>query len=233
MRYIIAGVVGSGLLSGLAAADIEPAADADWPAWVVREEVEHARIAAVNEGDLTFLTDEAAGLTAEAKGRPHHHQNRLVISESSLLDGWVKLHQCHRRLDRVAEAQILFRPGRSRHLAVTRSRNIEAAYPEGNTIQVRGVGDDSELCLEVETQALSELTEGVYELSNGPFMRRFLDGYYPMVVSLHIAYPAGLSLADYAPAEQPGFDIRQGRGWVSARAVFEGRLRTRFLFLSE
>jgi hypothetical protein len=80
---------------------------------------------------------------------------------------------------------------------------------------------------------LVEIEEGVYELQNGPFMRRFLDGYYPMRVSLEIEYPSRLTLADYTPATQPGFSVSTTPGQVVAEAVFEGQLRTRFRFLAD
>lgn len=198
----------------------------DWPDWALEEDRIRDRIAAVNEGELNFVS----GNEAE---RAHLHHNRLVISERSLVDGWVSLSQCHTRLDQVAAAQIVFRPERARHLRVTSASNIKTAYTHGSTVQLRGIGADSRLCLCVETRALTVLEDGVYELNNGPFMRRFLDGYYPMTVRLEIAYPKRLALAGFSPEVQPGFDVERGPGQVTATAVFEGSLRTRFLFLAD
>jgi hypothetical protein len=196
----------------------------DWPAWADAEEAMRARIDAVNEGDLAFL--------ASAPAEPvHHHLNRVLISDGSLQDGWVVLEQCHDHLDRVAEAQIVFHPQRSRAIRVLSSRNIGSAVAADSSVQLRDIGPDSQVCLRVETRALQQVASGIYELQNGPFMRRFLDGYYPMRVSLQVEYPSRLLLADVSPGTQPGFAVAETPGRVEAEALFEGRLRTRLLFL--
>jgi hypothetical protein len=200
--------------------------DDGWPAWALAEEDLAARIARVNEGDLAFL--------AQAPGDPvHYHQNRIIVTASSLRNGWVNLEQCHRHLDQVAQAQILFHPERSRALKVTRFENMQSAVAVQNTIQLRNVEAASEVCLSGQTQALVKIGEGVYELRNGPFMRRFLDGYYPMRVSLQIEFPTQLTLADFSPLRQPGFAVSTAPGRVDAEALFEGQLRTQFRFLAD
>lgn len=204
----------------------DDAVDEGWPSWARAEAELQQRIAQVNEGQLAFL--------AEPPGTPvHHHSNRIRVEASSLEDGWVSLEQCHHHLDRVAAAQIVFHPERSRALAVTHFENMKTAVAKGNTVQLRGVGEASVVCLYGETRALVEIGDGVYELQNGPFMRRFLDGYYPMRVSLRIEHPSQLTLADFTPAAQPGFDVSASPGRVDAEAVFEGKLRTRFRFLAD
>ncbi|MGB5464665.1 MAG: hypothetical protein WBM84_01150, partial [Sedimenticolaceae bacterium] len=98
-------------------------ADADWPSWVDEEEALRQRIARVNEGDLDFIADQPQDVV-------HHHRSRILISDTSLLDGWVQLEQCHFNLDRVAAAQIVFNPQRSRGLEVVSFRNIDHAFAE-------------------------------------------------------------------------------------------------------
>ena len=216
------------LVSGLALQAVTAAArdDDDWPAWVDEEEALRQRIAEVNEGELAFLdkgTERAV----------HHHDSRILITESSLRDGWVVMEQCHQDLDRVPAAQIVFNPERSRALEVLSYRNMEAAFAEANTVQLRGIGDASQICLRAETRALHSDGVDVFELHNGPFMRRFLDGYYPLRLSMRIDYPASLRLADHVPEIQPGFAVSQAPGRVDVEAVFEGRLHTRFRFLRD
>ena len=71
-------------------------ADVDaWPSWVDEQEALQQRIARVNEGDLDFIPGPSQGVV-------HHHRSRIFISDTSLLDGWVRLEQCHVNLDRVA-----------------------------------------------------------------------------------------------------------------------------------
>ena len=89
------------------------------------------------------------------------------------------------------------------------------------------------VCVHAESQALRQLEDGVFELQNGPFMRRFLDGYYPLRLSLRIDYPPSLALADFTPAEQGGFSVARRPGSVRVEALFEGRLRTAFRFVED
>jgi hypothetical protein len=200
-------------------------ADQDWPAWVDAEESQRQRIAAVNEGELVFLQ--------EPPPRPvHHHRSRIVITRQSLADGWVLMEQCHERLDRVAEAQIVFNPGRTRKIEVLSFQHMDTAIVQSNTIQLRGIREASKVCARLETRALHPLGMQTYELRNGPFMRRFLDGYYPLQLSLQVEYPSQLELVDYAPENQPGCIVSSTPGVVDVEALFEGELRTRFRFVA-
>jgi hypothetical protein len=174
----------------------------------------------VNEGELHFLTT--------LPDRPvHHHQNRITILESSLEDGWVRLDQCHHNLDAVPDAQVTYREGRIRALRVTRAENIERAWAEAHSVQLRNVQRGAVLCVEAETMALSRNGEASYSLSNGPYMRKFLDGFYPMRVSMTVRLATDkLRFVASIPEEQPGFTLRQQSDEVSYDTVFEGILTT-------
>lgn len=64
-------------------------------------------------------------------------------------------------------------------------------------------------------------------IRNGPFMRQFLDGFYPMRVSLDVRPPPGrLRFAGIAPPEQDGFRVTQDEHRVRVDILFEGRLHT-------
>jgi len=178
-----------------------------------------ARALAVNEGELVFLTEPPA--------KPaHQHVNRLRVTELSLRDGWVSLEQCHSNLDPVPEAEIVFRRDRVRGLEVTQAEAIGAATVEGPSVQLRDVRPGATLCLRAETRALHSLGDGLYELRNGPYMRRFLDGYYPLRVVLDIRYPASIELVDFQPEDQPGFRPELSPQHVRFDTWFEGRLQT-------
>ena len=179
-----------------------------------------ARIAAVSDGELRFLTREGV---ADA----HHHDNAIRIDSASLRGGWIRLRQCHDHLDAVPAAQITFRPGHIRNLRIERAEAIEEAWVEGHTVQLKNVGRGAQLCIGAESRALRYLGEGRYRLQNGPFLRRFLDGYYPMRVTLDVRYPeSALRLAAWQPATEPGFDLAREPGRVTLDAAFEGRLYT-------
>lgn len=204
----------------------ELADDSDWPAWVEEDDALLERAAQVNEGGLTFLPDPG--------GKPlHHHSNHITIGEGSLGDGWVLLEQCHTHLDRVPAVQIVFNAQNTRALEVTATENIGEAFVDGHTVQLRDVGHASRVCIRARSRALWKTEDGGFELRNGPFMRRFLDGYYPLRLSLRIDYPDAWRLAGFSPDEQTGFSPRRNPGRVELDTVFEGRLNTRFRFRTE
>ncbi len=188
------------------------------------EELFFKGVADVNEGDLRFLS-------AAPPTPVHHHQNLITVSKESLLSGWVKLEQCHRHLDPVPDLQIVYRQDRIRDIAIVRSENIGRSRVEQNSVQMEQIGRNALICIEAETQALTADGEHRYSLSNGPYMRRFLDGYYPMRVSLRVRMEApGLRFLDIHPAPQPGFAVSQHAHEVAFEAWFEGELRTRIRF---
>ena len=178
----------------------------------------------VNEGALNFL--------ATLPARPvHHHQNRIRIDADSLISGWVHLAQCHDNLDAVPSAQITFREGFVRDLKVGAFSLIENAWIEGATVQLRNIQPGARLCLSAQTRALRNSGNGFFNLTNGPYMRKFLDGYYPMRVTLDVTYPAqSLNLIDISPPAQPGLAVVEQPGGIHIDTVFEGELQTLIQF---
>lgn len=195
------------------------AAEAEGDPWEADWDLE-SRIAAVNEGQLRFLPREAVA------GR-HLHFNRIRIGSASLRGGWIALEQCHEQLDAVPSSQILFNPGRIRGLRILSAQGIGRSWVDGHGVELEDVGPAARLCVAAETQALGYLGGGRYRLRNGPYMRRFLDGYYPMRVVLEIRYPPdALRFEAPLPASQPGFEVRHREGELVVDATFEGRLYT-------
>lgn len=178
----------------------------------------------VNEGDLVFLAQLP-------ETDVHHHQNRLIIDAYSLSSGWVRLQQCHHNLDKIGRIQITFKKNKVKHIQIVSSQNIDEAWVEGNTVQLRNVNENAILCVEAVTRALIANEDGSFSLRNGPFMRRFLDGYYPMHVSMQVLYTGtGLQLASVSPNAQQGFQVLQKPEQISYEAWFEGRLKTELRF---
>ncbi|EGV16567.1 hypothetical protein [Thiocapsa marina] len=189
--------------------------EAEWPEMDLE-----ARIAAVSDGELRFVGHERAAET-------HRHVNHIRIGAESLREGWIELSQCHENLDAVRAAQILFSAERIRALEVVSAQGIGRAWVEGHSVQLTDIGPEATLCIRAESRALFALGDGRYRLRNGPYMRRFLDGYYPMQVVLDVSYPADrLALVQHQPPTQPGFDVRAESGHVAVDAAFEGRLFT-------
>lgn len=178
---------------------------------------------AVNEGTLQFL------VTPPAKA-VHHHQNRIRIDAAMLDTGWVALAQCHEHLDAVPRTQITFREGYVRDLAIDAQTGIGRAWVEGASVQLADVKPGARLCLTAFTRAL-RLEDGRIRLVNGPYMRRFLDGYYPMRVTLEVEYPSAVLRVVYVePAPQPGLAVSEAPGRLRLDALFEGELRTEIAF---
>ncbi len=173
----------------------------------------------VNEGSLTFLQS--------APARPvHHHQNHIRIHADSLTSGWVSLSQCHDNLDAVPSLQITFRENFVRDLKVVSADRIGQAWVEGPSVQLLNIEPGARLCLSALTRALRNTGNGYFNLSSGPYMRKFLDGYYPMRVSLDIDYPVThLRLIDIAPPAQPGLVLHKRPGTLHLDALFAGELQ--------
>ena len=179
----------------------------------------------VNEGALVLLAVPPGGPV-------HAHTTRITLSPASLRDGWAQLDQCHTDLDEIARAQVVYRPGRVRNLEVVSTRGIGQARVEGASVQLEDVSSAASLCVRAESRVVHRLAADRFAVRNGPFMRRFLDGFYPMHVTLDIRLPPGdWQLVESVPAVQPGFTVVQDDHGLVAEAWFEGRLETEFHFM--
>jgi len=120
-----------------------------------------------------------------------------------------------------------------RNLALRDQVGIGKAWIADDSVQLADIARPSRLCLSAETKAVQGDGAGGYVLRNGPYMRRFLDGYYPMRVTLQVNYPCGsLKVSAIHPRPQPGFRVTHGACTLGINALFEGRLRTEIRFQS-
>lgn len=182
--------------------------------------------ASVNEGSLVFLP------TPPVK-KVHHHSNAITITDGSLADGWAQLTQCHENLDQVSAVQIVFNPQRTRNLKLVSHSGVGEARVEDASVQLRNVGPGAKVCLQAEGKALRDNGDGTFSLTSGPFMRRFLDGYYPMHVSMQVKLLSRqIRFLQIDPPSQRGFRVLEQPGEVSFDAWFEGRLKTEIRFIT-
>lgn len=210
------------LLSGLWLPPGVVGSDTDDAWFDVEEDIDFS---AVNEGELTFLDVPPAEPV-------HAHHNRITLGADSLRDGWGGLYQCHNHLDPVPSAEVVFNAGRVRHLKVDSSEAIGRAWVEGHSVQLEDVQRGARLCISAQSRVLVPEADGGFTVRNGPFMRRFLDGYYPMHVTLDILLPPGAwVLAEQSPGPQPGFEIIWTGGRIRVDTWFSGELRTAFRFV--
>lgn len=177
----------------------------------------------VNEGQLHFLNrSEGPGL--------HKGINQIRLIPASLQDGWVELVQCHEQLDAVPLAEVIYPNYVLRKLKIIEASSIDKVSTQDATVQLQGIKSNARLCVGMEIQAL-EKHGGNYVLSNGPFQRRFLDGYYPMHIILEVNYVgSGLMPVQVWPEAQTGLQIDDKGGQLRLNAIFEGRLETRIEF---
>ena len=174
----------------------------------------------INEGKLHFLKKPPV--------KPvHHHHNTLIVHNTSLTDGWVKMQQCHEHLDKFPRAQIVYKKYKIKNLRVISSQNIQKSWIENHTVQLRNVNKGARICISADTRALLKNKDGSYTLINGPFMRRFLDGFFPMRVSMDLHFPKTLEFVSIYPPQQPGLRLNFNTTGVHFDAWFEGKLYTR------
>jgi len=185
--FLLLGFTAIALAARPAVAEVD-----DW-AELERQLAEEQQALDVNEGQLQLLDrpPEAAS---------HHHQNRLLITTRSLSDGWVTMYQCHNDLDPVPATQIMYKEGLVRNIEVLSSHNIGSIRVEGHSVQLKDIEKESEICISADKKALS-YENGRYYLRLGPFMRQFLDGYYPMHVQVEVCFPVFLQLVDSSPVK--------------------------------
>lgn len=141
------------------------------------------QIAVVSDGTLRIFP-------LSPRETQYRHHNRIRVRSSSLRDGWVEIRQCHEHLDPVGALEIVFRPERTRRLTIEKHEEIGTANIVGRSVQLEDIGPGASRCVALESLAVHRLADGAWRLENGPYMRRFLDGYYPMLVILDVDYPA-------------------------------------------
>jgi hypothetical protein len=181
-------------------------------------------VESVNTGDLHFLSTPVDASVL-------HSQSRIEITPRSLESGWVSLQQCYHNLDAVPRVEVVYQYREMRDLAVLGSRGIGKAEVQGQSVQLEDVSKKASICVSARIRNFYVQADGGHVLRNGPWMRRFLDGYYPFRVSLEVRYPPELlQFEAIVPEAQQGFKVETGSGRVAFDAWFEGRLETRILF---
>jgi hypothetical protein len=193
----------------------------DW--WLEQEEL--TATDSVSEGKLRFLLEPPAKPVL-------HSLNRLTVLASSLDDGWINLYQCYQNLDPVADAEVVYRYKAMRELKIINYRNIDKAEIEGQAIQLKNVRKQAELCVTAMVRIFYRNADSSFSLINGPFHRKFLDGYYPYYLTLEVIYPSSkLKFKQIIPVEQPGFAVEKQTGKLHVEAVFDGILNIEIVFL--
>ena len=169
-----------------------------------------SKIDQVNEGQIHFIK--------APNKKVLHSDNRLQITQQSIDDGWVKLHQCYRHLDAVPEVEVVYQYHSMRDLKIEKTSGIGKAQVENNTVQLKDVSKQASLCVSAEVRAFYQNDDKTFTLVSGPYQRRFLDGYYPMHVTLEIHYPDDvLRFLSARPDSPAGFRIERSKNRLHIR----------------
>ncbi len=143
--------------------------------------------------------------------------------------------QCHSNLDAVPRLDIVYKPGRVRDIKVLSYRNVGSVTVGRYDVAVMDIQADSQVCVRAFSRVLYPANgrggARLYRLVNGLFMRRFLDGYYPLRLEFTVSYPERrLELISVKPGAQLGWNVRHDVGWVFMQGRFEGQLMTQMIF---
>ena len=172
----------------------------------------------INEGELRFLTETPAE-------PPHEQSTHILVNDESLKTGWITMRQCHYHLAPVGAMQVVFNKDRARNIKIVQTDRIKRAWVENASVQLEGVEKEAVLCIQSENRSFRRNgADGTFEWRGGPYMRRFLDGYFPMHVKVAIDYPAKqlqLKTIEPTPLKLKATTLP---GHVRLDAVFEGRL---------
>lgn len=152
-------------------------------------------------------------------------QTRLRLTVQSMQTGWVEVSQCHDHLDPVADAEVVYSFEQMRGLHITGQQGIAEARVSGDSVQLRDISRGASLCVALQARILRQSGSGGYRMRYGPFMRKFLDSYFPMHVALEVVYPAQrLSLVRVTPSPAGGYEHSDASGRYSIDAWFRGKL---------
>jgi len=197
----------------------------DGESWV--DDDSKSRALQVNEGQLEFID-------------PIHNQSilhsdtHLWITNESMQTGWVKMQQCYRHLDAVGKTDVVYAYREMKNLQVTRVEQIEQVRVKQNGVELGRVEKGAVLCVQADVKILQHLSDKAYGLQNGPYHRKFLDGYYPYHVSLMVHYLSNeIQLKQVVPEAQKGFYVIEKRDGLSIDSWFEGELRIGLEFLEK
>ena len=178
----------------------------------------------VNEGSLVFIEKPE-------KNEVLYSINHLTINQSSIDDGWVKLHQCYRHLDILSATEITYQYNFIKDLKIVSKKNIKSAITKKQSIALTDIKAEAEICVSATVRIFYQNPDKTFSLVNGPYHRRFLDGFYPYHVSLIISYPGkNLKFLSTIPEQQNGFSVEKSVNKISIDTYFEGILNTEVRF---
>ena len=177
----------------------------------------------VNEGKLIFLS-------FPPKKNIFHSVINIYVDQNSIDDGWTRIEQCYSNLDPISRTAVIYRKNFIKNLRVLSSKNIKYANISGNKVLLKDVTKGATLCISANARNFYLNKDKSFSLVNGPYHRKFLDGYFPYHLKLNIRYIPKLKFRYGTPKQQAGFQVKQSSNSLIIETLFEGRLKTEFRF---
>lgn len=177
----------------------------------------------VNEGSLKFI-----------KNTSNKNIFRSIINVSidqeSIEQGWTALSQCYTNLDPIPLTAIVYRKKFIRDIEIVSSKNIKNIKIAGQKIILNDVSKNAKICIKLRSRNFYQNEDKSFSLVNGPYHRKFFDGYFPYHLTLNIRYDPSLNYHYSVPKRQNGFSVKQSLHALKVNTLFEGRLKTEFRF---
>jgi hypothetical protein len=177
----------------------------------------------VNDGQLNFIR-------AKPENNLFHSKINITVDQNSIDHGWTNLTQCYSNLDPIYRTAVTYRKNLIKNLRVISSKNIKHTSVIENKVFLKDVRKDASLCIAATARNFYQNEDQSFSLVNGPYHRKFLDGYYPYRLTLKINYSPKLKFKFNIPEDQKGFQVTRLDNTLSVKTVFEGRLKTEFRF---
>ena len=177
----------------------------------------------VNEGQLNFLSKKP-------NENIFHSEINITIDQNSIDNGWVNLTQCYNNLDPVPLTAVVYRTYFFKNLKIISSKNIRTSKVKGHKVILHDVSKNASLCIAANARNFYQNEDKSFSLVNGPYHRKFLDGYFPYHLKLNIHYSPRLKFSYSSPKQQSGFNLTQLDNSLRVDTLFEGKLKTEFRF---
>ncbi|WP_028486680.1 hypothetical protein [Thiomicrorhabdus chilensis] len=180
--------------------------------------------------DAMTVASEQLVWSDKANKQSYWLKNELKINTDSLKTGWVQFSQCHFQLDPVPKIEVAYHPENTRNLKVVAYQGIERAHATHHRVVLTNVTRGAQVCIQGESRTLTLLESGFY-IQRGPYMRKFLDGYYPMIVEEIIELnKIRAVLVKHTPINPKAKESASSGGSYRFAYSFEGQLRPYYEF---
>lgn len=184
----------------------------------------------VNDGQINWVSAE------QTKGK-YYLENKITVIPESLKTGWVKFIQCHNQLDPFYKVEVQYHSENTRNLQVQSHDLIDEVNIDNinQTAVLIEAKKGAKVCISGESKTM-KATEKGYVIQRGPYMRKFLDGYYPMYLKESLDWSATpIELEQTHIQTQPGrsFKYSQANKTLTAEYWFEGRLMPTYEFIDK